>query len=213
MIEAETVGIYVVGSTIFRLRCDLQEGPRRVVLTPTELVRQIAKRKVDGCEVRILLTHPQRIFERHEQEAAVRSAERGTIASELRNTCRLLTENDLADSTKLYNGSPTCFTIVFKSQRRMIVNPYPYEGEAYNSWAIMIEDREKGIYKAFLESHVEGPWRNERLAVPLTKQFTELLRQAEVQERKFADEAEALKSRQAEKTDELLSSQLPDAQP
>lgn len=210
MIEAEKQGIYIVGSTIFGLRCDLQEGSRRTVLTPTELVQQIAKRKADGCEVRILLTHPNRIFERHEQEAAVRSAERGTIASELRDACRLLTENNLADCTKLYNGSPTCFTMVFKGQRRMIVNPYPYEGEAYNSWAIMIEDREKGIYKPFLESHVEGPWGNRKLAVKLTKHFTEQLHQAEAQEKKFADEAEALKSKQAEKTDELLAAQLPD---
>lgn len=211
MIEAEKQGIYVVGSTIFGLRCDVQEGSRSTVLTPRELIQRIAKRRADGCEVRILLTHPNRIFERHAQEAAVRSAERGTIASELRDACSLLTEHNLAECTKLYDGSPTCFTIVFKGQRRMIVNPYPYEGEAYNSWAIMIEDREKGIYKPFMESHVEGPWKNSKLSVTLTKHFTEQLKRAEVQERKFADEAEALKSRQAEKTDQRLSELLPEA--
>jgi len=210
MIEAEKEGIYVVGSTIFGLRCDVEEGTRRTELKPQELIQQIAKRKAAGCEVRILLTHPSRIFERHAQEAAVRTAERGTIASELRDACSLLSEHNLAECTKLYDGSPTCFTIVFKGQRRMIVNPYPYEGEAYNSWAIMIEDRERGIYKPFMESHVEGPWNNKKLAVTLTKQFPEQLRKAEVQERKFADDAAAMKSRQAEKTDERLSSLLPD---
>jgi hypothetical protein len=209
MIEEEKEGIYLVGSTIFGLGCDVQEGSRRIVLTSRGLIEQIAKRKAKGCEIRILLTHPSRIFERHAQESGVRSAERGTIASELRDACRLLADHNLADCTKLYNGSPTCFTIVFKGQRRMIINPYPYESEAYNSWAIMIEDRERGIYKPFLESHVEGPWNNKNLAVPLTKHFTKQLKQAEAQELTFADEAAAMKSRLADKTDEMLSDCLP----
>jgi hypothetical protein len=210
MIEAEKEGIFVVGSTIFGLRCDVQEGARRIVLTPRGLLQQIAARRAAGCEVRILLTHPNRIFERHAQESAVRSAERGTIASELRDACSLLTEHKLVECTKLYDGSPTCFTMVFKGQRRMVINPYPYEGEAYNSWAIMIEDREKGIYKSFMESHVDGPWKNPKLAVTLTRDFTEQLKRAEVQERKLAEEAEAIKTKQAEKTDQQLSELLPE---
>ena len=210
MIEAETEGIDIVGSTIFGLRCNVQEGARRIVWTPKELIEQIAKRRNDGCEIRILLTHPNRIPERHKQEAAVRSAERGTIASELRDACSLLADHNLATCTKLYNGSPTCFTMVFKAQRRMILNPYPYEGEAYNSWAIMIEDRENGIYKPFMESHIEKPWSNAKLTVTLTKHFTEELRKADAEEHKFAEDEAVSKSSEANKKDERLAAILPD---
>ena len=135
MIEAEKEAIYIVGSTIFGLCCDAIDGPGQSALTPEDLIKRIAKRKEEiGCEVRILLTDPKRIFERHQQEAGVRNADRGTIASELRNVCTILTQKHLQDCTWLYDGSPTCFAMVFKSQRRMIVNPYPYQGEAYKSW-------------------------------------------------------------------------------
>ena len=211
MIDAETQGIYIVGSTIFGLRCDVADGPQRIVLTPEMLLQKISNRKSNGCDIRILLTHPKRIIERHSQEAKVRSAERGPIASELRTACRLLTDQKLADCTKLYDGSPTCFTMVFKGQRRMIVNPYPSEGEAYNSWAVMIEDREKGIYQRFLASHVEGPWNNKKLAQPLTASIIDQLKKAEEEERKFANELEALKSKEAEEDDKKLIRELPSA--
>ncbi len=171
MIEAEQDAIYIVGSTIFGLRCDVRDGLGKSVHTPEDLIKRIANRKESGCEVHILLTDPKRIFERHQQEAGVRSTDRGTIASELRDVCAILATNKLKECTRLYDGSPTCFTIVFKGQRRMIVNPYPYQGEAYNSWAIMIEDRENGIYKPFLENHVVGPWNNGLLTRPLTKEL------------------------------------------
>ena len=209
MIEVETEGIYIVGSTVFGLHCNVRDDFGATVHTPKDLLQRIAKRRQAGCEVRILLTHPKRIFERHGQEAGVRATERGTIASELRDACALLEKNKLADCTKLYDGSPTCFTVVFKAQRRMIVNPYPYQGEAYKSWAIMIEDREEGIYKPFLESHVEGPWNNERLASKLTRETLEELRRAEAEEKKFALEAEALKAKKDEEVDQLLKQALP----
>lgn len=210
MIKNEKEAIYIVGSTIFGLSCDVKDGLSQTVHTTEDIIQRIAKRRDEGCEVHILLTDPNRICQRHEQEAPVRSAERGTIASELRDACAILTSNKLADCTKLYDGSPTCFTMVFKGQRRMIVNPYPYQGEAYNSWAIMIEDRENGIYKPFLENHVVGPWNNEKLTRKLTNKVTIDLGAAENEEKKFEVYAEQLKSAEARRKDELLAGQLPD---
>jgi hypothetical protein len=209
MIESEREGIYIVGSTIFGLNCDARHDPPRPQLECEDIVKRIAQKHNAGCEVRILLTDPVRVSERHDQEAAARSADRGTIASELRKACRLLMDHGLADCVKLYNATPTCFTMVFKSQRRMVVNPYPYEGEAYKSWAIMIEDRENGIYQPFLQSHVEKPWSNERLARPLTRDLPEQLRHAEERERKFAEDAERQQASEAAKIDALLATQLP----
>jgi hypothetical protein len=212
MIEKEGKGIYVIGSTIFGLRCDVKEGTSQVPLTPEHLVKRIAdvKKSNDHFDLRILLTHPNRIVERHAQEAIFRTIKRGAIASELLEACYMLMEHGLENDTRLYDGSPTCFTMVFVGQKRMIINPYPYQGEAYNSWAIMVEDREGGIYGQFLKNHVTDPWDNPTLCQKLTKDIVKLIQEAEEKEKKILEANVKARDEKEQEIIKSLSSKLPD---
>ena len=57
----------------------------------------------------------------------------------------------------------------------MLLNPYPYEREAFNSWCLVIRNVPAGIYNEFLISHVDKPWVNELLAEPYSKHYQEAL--------------------------------------
>jgi len=72
----------------------------------------------------------------------------------------------MADCVKFYKGSPTCFTIIAEGQKQMLINPYPYQGEAYNSWCITVRENPGGIYSDFKKAHFDEPWENDELAVP-----------------------------------------------
>jgi len=210
MIDRENKAIYIVGSTLYGLNAEWTDGMKTERLTPECLLRRIADRKKAGCDVFVLLTDPVRVFERHRQEAGARSADRGTIVSELRHTCSLLAKFDLAADVYLYDGAPTCFTIAFIGQRRMVVNPYPYQAEAYKSWAIMIEDRDRGIYQPFLHAHVLNPLKNNELVRKLTTSVVDDFERASKEEERILDEAEQAKAEQDAALDQRLKSGLPD---
>lgn len=40
----------------------------------------------------------------------------------------------------------------------MLVNPYAYEREAFNSWTVVFREASQG--------HIDQPWKNEQLTVP-----------------------------------------------
>ena len=48
----------------------------------------------------------------------------------------------------------------------MLLNPYPYQREAYNSWSIVVRDTFGGIYNSFKQAHFDEPWSNSELAIP-----------------------------------------------
>jgi hypothetical protein len=50
----------------------------------------------------------------------------------------------------------------------MLLNPYPYEREAFNSWSIVFRETPGGIYQDFKKAHFDQPWDNSNLTVPLS---------------------------------------------
>lgn len=131
-----------------------------------------------GCELNILLTHPEYSPYRENQE----DRPMGAIEDEIFDGVRKLEscvevpypnppDQKFSPMVKLYKGTPTCFMIV--AGDRMLVNPYPYEEEAYRSFCISVRkvdpresnvDAERTIYAQYLRAHFEKPW--ERNAVP-----------------------------------------------
>ena len=89
----------------------------------------------------------------------------------------------------------------------MLVNPYPYEREAFNSWTAVFREAPGEIYSNFKAYHVDGPWANPELAVAMdhnseaaiTKRFKEdLARVPEDTRRMVRADREAAKSVSAE---------------
>jgi hypothetical protein len=161
VMQDETSGITIVGSTISGLR-----GSNRVRVA--DVLRLLSSKTADpGFNLRILLTHWDVISYRQEQEMNVKQLARVVISQELLDAAVALGKLGLQPYVKFYKGSPTCFTIVCEGQKLMLVNPYPYEREATSSWTVVWRDVAGGVYADFKESHVDQPWNNERLTVPM----------------------------------------------
>jgi hypothetical protein len=116
--------------------------------------------------LRILLTHWDFISYRQDQEKTEKNIARYVISKELKDAIDVLAEKGLTDTVKFYKGSPTCFTIIAAGQKQMLMNPYPYQREAYNSWCVVVMDTFGGVYSAFKQAHFDEPWSNPQLAVP-----------------------------------------------
>jgi len=56
--------------------------------------------------------------------------------------------------------------IIADGQKQMLMNPYPYQREAYNSWCVVAMDTFGGVYSSFKQAHFDEPWDNAQLAVP-----------------------------------------------
>jgi len=157
----------IVGSSIKGLIENIKDTP--------SIIQDAIRSK---CELRILLTHPQYSRYRENQEDRPTGAIEDEIFDGIRKleSCIEVTYPDppdlkLSPMVKLYKGTPTCFMIV--AGNRMLVNPYPYEEEAYRSFCIAVRkaeprtppaDVERTIYAQYLRAHFEKPW--ERNAVP-----------------------------------------------
>ncbi len=50
----------------------------------------------------------------------------------------------------------------------MLLNPYPYQREAFNSWSIVFRETYGGIFDDFKAAHFEQPWENKNLTVPFS---------------------------------------------
>jgi nucleoside 2-deoxyribosyltransferase len=170
VMREEDQGIDIVGSTIFGLR-----GHRNATFeNMMDLLR--TKHANSRFRLRILMTHWEFITLRQDQEKTAKNVARYVISLELKDAVDVIKANGLEGCLKFYRGSPTCFTIVAHGQRQMLLNPYPYQGEASNSWCIIARETPGGIYSRFFQVHVEGPWQNANLAVPYTDQaYSELL--------------------------------------
>jgi hypothetical protein len=160
VMNGEPSAIDIVGSTIFGLK-----GHRSVTLESIiGLLR--AKLTKPDFKLRILLTHWDFISYRQDQEKTEKNMARYVISKELKDAVDLLRENGLIDYVKFYKGSPTCFTIICDGQSQMLLNPYPYQREAYNSWCIVVEETFGGVYSGFKQAHFDEPWSNPELALP-----------------------------------------------
>lgn len=168
VMQREKVGIDLVGSTIFGAR-----GHHRVTRTMV-LALLAEKAQRPGFELRMLLTHPDFISHRQDQERSTKSVDRIFISAELKDAVDWLIQTGLTHHARFYRGAPTCFMVTCRGEKMMLANPYPYQYEAYNSWtAVFRETPRSGVYDQFGEHHFEEPWSREDLAVPFSDGIVE----------------------------------------
>jgi hypothetical protein len=172
VMEREEDGIDIVGSTIFGAK-----GHHRV--THNMVVELLAQKKArhPNFVLRMLLTHPDFISHRQDQERTEKNIDRIVISRELRDAVEWLVQEGLAEHARFYRGAPTCFTLICRGEKRMLANPYPYQSEAYNSWtAIFRRTAKPGVYDQFGRHHFEEPYNNAELAVPFSEAIVEAVK-------------------------------------
>lgn len=140
------------------------------------------KTGLDNCHVRFLLTHPIFADFRARQE----HREMGHIGQEIITSLKILRDWKLDPrNVKLYLGTPTAFAI--KTSHQMLINPYPYRAQAYESPCLIVRsdrDSDPGrsyyFYEHFNDAHF-GAW-DTNLAVEIedfNKAITEFEKQLE----------------------------------
>lgn len=120
--------LIVVGSSLLGLRTYV---PR--------LGQYIQARKANNWETKFLLTHPCFSNSREDQE----KRSEGQIRKEIQGTIDFLTDCglDLDGCLRFYKGTPTCFMIV--TSNAMLLNPYPYQTEAYKAFCLEVRRLER----------------------------------------------------------------------
>lgn len=166
--------LIIVGSSV--------KGMVEVVRDLDEIIR--AATDNEDCNLRILLTHPKYSRFRENQEERPPGAIEDEIFNNIRfleniwGNCKKYSEycTNLDYVTKLYKGTPTCFMII--AGDRMLINPYPYEREAYKSFCLHVrkvdtgkkeEGIQRSIYEQYYQTHFLSPW--ERNALPYKHYF------------------------------------------
>lgn len=115
--------LVVVGSSLLGLR-----------MYVPHLETIIKGRKSLMYETKFMLTHPCFSYLRESQE----NRDTGQIAKEIEEMESFLKslELDLGKVLRFYRGTPTCFVII--TSEAMLVNPYPYQIEAFNSFCLEV---------------------------------------------------------------------------
>lgn len=117
-----------------------------------------------GCDLRIIMTDPDMADYRALQEGRAP----GEISNEIEMTLARLKRMGLKrEIIKLYCGTPTVFAIA--TSDRMLLNPYPYETEAFRCFSLIIYktiDPDADIYHQYLQYHFEDPWKRAREIPP-----------------------------------------------
>ena len=114
----------------------------------------------DGCDCYFLLTHP--FYSRYREAQEDRPVT--GIAKEILHAISWL-EARRGDASnikiRVYKGTPTCFMIA--TSERMLINPYPYQVEAYKCFCLELEANENpdSIHRAFFVNHFYKPWYGE----------------------------------------------------
>lgn len=110
-----------------------------------------------GCNLRIMMTDPKVADLRAKQE---RRAD-GEIPKEIEmNLAYLKRIGVKRESVRFYPGTPTVFAIA--TSDRMLLNPYPYQTEAFRCFSIIVHktlDADSDIYHQYLRYHFEEPWQ------------------------------------------------------
>jgi hypothetical protein len=118
-------------------------------------LERILKLAKDRCECRFLLTHPFYSKFREDQE----ESPPGGIAIEILHAIAWLEQRGVSPKNiKVYKGTPTCFMIA--SREKMLINPYPYQKQAFRSFCLELENvlNGKSIYDSFWTNHYHKPW-------------------------------------------------------
>lgn len=114
-----------------------------------------ASETVDGTKFYFLLTHPAYSrFREIQEDRAI-----GDIAKEILHAISWLAHNKIPrENVKVYKGTPTCFLMA--STEKMLINPYPYELEAYKCFCLEVvnNDKTESIFKSYWTNHFNKPW-------------------------------------------------------
>jgi hypothetical protein len=118
--------------------------------------RMMERLASNGCQIRIMMTDPEVADFRAEQEGR----EKGEIPKEIEmNLAYLKRIGVKRESIRFYRGTPTVFAIA--TQDRMLLNPYPYQSEAFRCFSIVVHktlNQHADIYHQYLRFHFEEPW-------------------------------------------------------
>jgi hypothetical protein len=129
---------------------------------------EVASEKFDGrrmmerlarcnCDLRIMMTDPDIANLRAQQEGRGK----GEIPEEVKmNLAYLKRIGVKRESVRFYPGTPTVFAVA--TGDRMLLNPYPYETEAFRCFSIVVHktlNANADIYHQYLRYHFEDPWR------------------------------------------------------
>lgn len=151
--------LIVVGSSLLGLKMYVDHLPEIV-----------AGRVAAGLETKFMMTHPCYSGLRESQEGR----SEGQIRNEIDNMISKLHGfgMDLDTSLRFYKGTPTCFAII--TTEAMLLNPYPYQIEAFQSFCIEVRRLPQNIVRA-------GRSKGKKLPIPqqiapkYRKEFEELL--------------------------------------
>ncbi|MBU1936372.1 hypothetical protein KKG05_03170 [bacterium] len=109
-----------------------------------------------GCGLRIMMTDPKIADLRAKQE---RRAD-GEIAKEVEmNLAYLKRIGVKREAVRYYPGTPTVFAIA--TSDRMLLNPYPYQTEAFRCFSAIVQktlNPDADIFHQYLRYHFEEPW-------------------------------------------------------
>ncbi len=173
-IDAETREIMVIGSSLKGLL--IKEKYKEI----TDKLRFKLENKVT---VKFLLTHPIVADLRAGQEGR-RSSE---IGAEIIESLEVLRGWRVpAENVRLYRGTPTCFAI--KTEKQMLLNPYPYGEVAYDSPCLIVETSNRNpsyIYHEFDQSHF-GAW-DTKVAAKISDDYNETISQLQRDLEKYAE--------------------------
>jgi len=124
------------------------------------MIERIGK---SNCDIRILMTDPEKGDARALQEGRAE----GEIPSEIwMNLSRLKRAGIKREQVKFYQGTPTVFAIA--TTDRMLLNPYPYEAEAFTCFSLIVYKTltETDIYHQYLKYHFEESWKHAKEVPP-----------------------------------------------
>lgn len=109
-----------------------------------------------NCDLRIMMTDPEVVELRSNQEGRGQGEIRSEVIMNLAYLKRL---GVTRESIKFYSGTPTVFAIATKE--RMLLNPYPYQTEAFRCFSVVVNHTlypNEDIYHQYLRHHFEEPW-------------------------------------------------------
>jgi hypothetical protein len=117
-----------------------------------------------GCEIRILMTDPKVADLRAKQEGRADSDIPNEIRMNLANLKRIGVKRE---SVRFYSGTPTVFAIA--TGDRMLLNPYPYQTEAFRCFSLVVYktlNPDADIYNQYLRFHFIEPWEQASEVTP-----------------------------------------------
>ena len=111
-----------------------------------------------GCDIRIMMTNPSVANNRGEQEQRAD----GEIPNDIKMNISYLKRIGVQrEQIRFYGGTPTVFAIA--TSDRMLLNPYPYQTQAFRSFSLVVHktlNPNADIFHQYLLYHFMEPWEN-----------------------------------------------------